>query len=251
MTIYCFNFGIFFSFAFQFSADTNDHQPVFSQALYVVDISENIEEGTEILQLHATDDDEDKKLFYSLHATQDPVSLKLFKVDSVSGSIIVSHKLDRELISRHTLIVIVKDQGTPAKRDYAKVHINVHDFNDHSPTFTSKIVQGKVHETAALGSSVVQVVAIDKDIGENARIEYSIVSGNIGNAFKIDPVMGGISVAKELDMSILTEYMLQVKATDHGSPSLSSQIPVHIGKLIYVFNKFKLWLFAINDLCYN
>lgn len=208
--------------------DINDHRPEFTEPEYVADISENIEEGTEVLQLHATDRDEDKKLFYSLHAARDPVSLKLFRVDSVSGKILTSQKLDRELIAEHELIVIVKDQGTPAKRNYAKVTVRVHDHNDHIPEFTAKIVQGKVYETAAIGSNVVQVYAIDRDLGDNAKITYSIVSGNIGNVFIIDPEMGVISVAKELDIGVMSEYMLQIKATDHGKPALFSQLPVHI-----------------------
>lgn len=188
-----------------------------------------MEEGTEVLQLHATDLDEDKKLFYSLHAAREPISLKLFRVDSVTGSITLAQQLDRELISEHVLIVIVKDQGTPAKRNYAKVIITVHDHNDNAPFFElSKIVEGKVYETAAIGSSVAQMYAIDRDIGENAKITYSIVSGNIGNVFSIEPDMGVISVAKALDINTLPEYMIQVKATDNGKPALYSQIPVHI-----------------------
>lgn len=208
--------------------DINDHRPEFTESVYRIDISENVEEGTEVLQLHATDLDEDKKLFYSLHAAREPISLKLFRVDSVTGSITLAQQLDRELISEHVLIVIVKDQGTPAKRNYAKVIITVHDHNDHSPEFTSKIVEGKVYETAAIGSSVAQMYAIDRDIGDNAKITYSIVSGNIGNVFSIEPDMGVISVAKGLDINTLPEYMIQVKATDNGKPALYSQIPVHI-----------------------
>lgn len=208
--------------------DINDHRPEFTESIYKIDISENIDEGTEILQLHATDRDEDKKLFYSLHAARDPISLKLFRVDSVTGNIILSKKLDREIINEHVLVVIVKDQGTPAKRNYAKVFITVHDHNDHIPEFTSKIIEGKVYETSTIGSSVVQVYAIDRDDGDNAKITYSIVGGNIGNVFNIDSNMGVISVAKDLDISTLSEYILQVKASDHGKPPLSSQIPVHI-----------------------
>lgn len=208
--------------------DINDHRPEFTESTYKIDISENIDEGTEILHLHATDRDEDKKLFFSLHAARDPISLQLFRVDSVTGSITLAKKLDREMISEHVLIVIVKDQGTPAKRNYAKVIITVHDHNDHVPEFTSRIVEGKVYETAAMGSNVVQVYAVDRDIGDNARISYSIVGGNIGNVFHIDSEMGIVSVAKDLDMSALSEYMLYVRATDHGKPPLSSQIPVHI-----------------------
>lgn len=208
--------------------DINDHRPEFTESVYRIDISESVEEGTEVLQLHATDQDEDKTLFYSLHAARDPSSLQLFRVDSVSGSVTLAAQLDRELISEHILIVIVKDHGTPAKRNYAKIIITVHDHNDHAPEFTTKMIQGKVFETSAVGSSVVSVYATDRDIGDNARITYSIVSGNIGNVFSIDPDMGVISAVKEFDINTLPEYMIQVKATDHGKPSLYAQIPVQI-----------------------
>lgn len=207
---------------------SNSHRPEFAETEYRVEISENTPADSEILVLHATDADDDKKLFYSLHAAKSPISLSLFRLDSVSGAITLSQKLDRELISEHLLVVSVKDQGTPAKRNFAKVFINVHDFNNHIPEFTSKLIEGKVFETSIPGTRVVQVYAIDRDTGDNARISYAIVSGNIGNAFEIDENLGIISVAKELDIQKLPEYMIQVKASDNGKTPLSSQIPVHI-----------------------
>lgn len=206
--------------------DINDHRPEFTESVYRIDISENIE-GAQLLQLHAIDLDEDKTLFYSLHAARNPISLKMFRIDSMTGSITIAQPLDRELISEHVLIVIVKDQGTPAKRNYAKVFIKVRDHNDHTPEFTTKIIQGKVFETAAVGSNVVTVYATDRDLGENGRINYSIISGNIGGVFSIDADMGTIRVAKSLTTA-MSEYMLQVKASDHGKTPLFSQIPVHI-----------------------
>lgn len=208
--------------------DSNNHRPEFTRNEYRVEISENTEREAEILQLHATDADDDKKLFYSLHAAKNPTSLTLFRVDSMSGVVTLLQKLDRELIAEHLLIVSVKDQGTPAKRNFAKVIVRVHDFNNHIPEFTSKLIEGKVFEAAAIGTQVVQLYAIDRDAGDNAKISYSIVSGNIGNAFIIDENMGSLTVAKELDIQAMQEYMLQVKASDAGKPPLSSQIPVHI-----------------------
>jgi protocadherin Fat 1/2/3 len=208
--------------------DSNNHRPEFTKHEYRVEISENTERDAEILQLHATDADDDKKLFYSLHAAKNPTSLELFRVDSMTGVVTLLQKLDRELIAEHLLIVSVKDQGTPAKRNFAKVVIRVHDFNNHIPEFTSKLIEGKVFEASAIGTQVVQLYAIDRDAGENAKISYSIVSGNIGNAFSIDEHMGSLSVAKELDIQAMQEYVLQVKASDAGKPPLSSQIPVHI-----------------------
>nr|CAD7568523.1 unnamed protein product [Timema californicum] len=208
--------------------DMNDHRPEFSDRFYHADVSEDLDEGTTILRLLATDKDEGDRLYYSWHAARESISLDLFKLDSVSGAIYLQEKLDRETIEEHVLTVMVKDQGTPSKRNYARVTITVHDHNDHSPEFTSPIIQGKVYETSSVGAVVVQVCAIDRDRGENARITYSIISGNVGNAFKVDPSLGSVSVSKDLDMSVLSEYMLIVRATDAGSPFLSSTIPVHI-----------------------
>ncbi|XP_068083906.1 fat-like cadherin-related tumor suppressor homolog [Anabrus simplex] len=208
--------------------DINDHRPVFPQKVYSIDVSENVEKGTEILQLLATDEDEDKKVFYSLHSARSPSSLSIFKIDSMTGAVTLKEKLDRETTEEHVLTVMVKDQGTPSKRNYARIIVTVHDHNDHPPEFTTQIIQGKVYETASIGSAVVQVLAIDRDRGENARITYAITSGNIGNVFSIDPALGTIQIARELDLGVMSEYMLIVKATDNGSPSLTSTVPVHI-----------------------
>jgi len=80
-------------------------------------------------------------------------------------------------MDQHWLTVMVKDQGTPSKRNYARVHIRVHDFNDHAPEFSSTHIQGRVFETVSIGSAVLQVMATDNDFGDNAKITYSIISG--------------------------------------------------------------------------
>lgn len=71
----------------------------------------------------------------------------------------------------------VRDQDVPVKRNYARIIINVSDTNDHTPWFTSPSYEGRVYESAAVGSAVLQVTALDKDKGKNAEIVYSIESG--------------------------------------------------------------------------
>ncbi|KAL1114860.1 hypothetical protein AAG570_007684, partial [Ranatra chinensis] len=208
--------------------DINEHLPVFSQPLYTANVSEILPVGSEVVHLEATDRDHDSKVQYSLHCAQSPSSLHMFKVDYQTGSITVAQRLDRESIAEHILTVMVKDQGTPAKRNFARVIITVHDANDHPPEFSLTLIQGRVFETSAVGTTVLNVAAIDKDHGLNAAITYSITSGNVGNAFTLDPILGTLNVARELDMAIMTEYMLIVKATDSGTPPLSNSVPVHI-----------------------
>lgn len=208
--------------------DINDHRPEFSEKLYKVEISEAVPLYTEVLKLKATDRDHNDKLIYSFHSAENILSLRTFMLDSITGAISLAASLDRETLSEHILTVMVRDGGTPAKRNFARVKIIVHDHNDHTPHFSDKILVGKVFESAAIGSAVLRAYAVDHDKGENARITYSIVSGNVGNVFSIDSGLGIITTARELDQTSVTEYTLQIKATDHGQPGLSSTVPAHI-----------------------
>ncbi|BES90547.1 Laminin G domain [Nesidiocoris tenuis] len=208
--------------------DINEHRPTFSKPLYTANVSESVTVGTEIIKLSASDLDQDSKVVFSLHSAQSSSSLHHFAVDYLTGAISVIQPLDRETISEHVMTVMVKDQGTPAKKNFARVVVTVHDANDHTPEFSVSLIQGRVFETSPIGITVLTLNAVDKDHGENAEIVYTLSSGNVGNAFTLDPVDGTLHVARELDIGSMTEYMLIVKASDKGSPPLSSTIPVHI-----------------------
>jgi protocadherin Fat 1/2/3 len=95
----------------------------------------------------------------------------------VAGVIMVSEALDREEMSRHMLTIMVRDQGIPSKKSFARVEIYIEDDNDHTPRFLSKVFEGRVFETAAIGCSVVQVMAMDEDKGSNSELSYAILSG--------------------------------------------------------------------------
>ena len=71
----------------------------------------------------------------------------------------------------------VRDQEFPYRRNLARVIVNVEDANDHSPYFTNPLYEASVFESAALGSAVLQVTALDKDKGENAELIYTIEAG--------------------------------------------------------------------------
>ena len=85
--------------------------------------------------------------------------------------------LNREAVGRHELVVMVRDQGTPSKRNLARVIIDVRDHNDHPPVFLTPAFEALVFETAAVGTAVVQVRATDRDTGVNAHLVYSILTG--------------------------------------------------------------------------
>lgn len=63
------------------------------------------------------------------------------------------------------------------KRNLVRVIVNVDDTNDNAPWFVGTPFSGRVFESAAVGSAVLQVTAHDKDKGRNAEIVYSLESG--------------------------------------------------------------------------
>ena len=90
------------------------------------------------------------------------------------------------------------------------------------------LIQVRIFETAAVSSVVTSMLAVDKDRGANAKIAYSISGGNVGGAFLIEADSGLVRVNQPLDVAVVHEYMLVVKASDGGSPSLSSTCRVHV-----------------------
>jgi protocadherin Fat 1/2/3 len=157
--------------------DANDHRPQFSERSYSAEVSESVAVGTTVAQLRASDADADGRVFFSLHAARNPSSLRTFRIDSVTGAVTLAERLDRETVDEHQLVVMVKDQGTPSKRNYARLTLKVHDHNDHAPTFAESLMQVRVFETSAVGTLVAQLQAIDLDRGEHARVSYAITSG--------------------------------------------------------------------------
>ncbi|XP_062333238.1 protocadherin Fat 1a isoform X1 [Osmerus eperlanus] len=208
--------------------DTNNHRPQFSQPRYEVSVPEDTPPDTEVLRIGATDEDEKNKLTFTLLSSTDPFSLKKFRLDPGTGVLYTAERLDHETMCRHILTVMVRDQDIPVKRNLVRVMVNVEDTNDNAPWFVGSPYTGRVYESAAVGSAVLQVTALDKDKGQNAEIVYSIESGNVANSFTIDPVLGTVTVAKELDRSQKNQFELSVKATDKGTPPLSATTTVHI-----------------------
>ena len=163
--------------------DYNDNIPVLKKEIYTVDILENVDIGTEVVQIEATDPDIDDQLSFRLYSTADSNSKAKFQVDLWTGMITVKEPLDHEVQRQHILNIEVKDQGLVTHRTHARVIINIVDINDHVPLFSAESYSGQVFENAAVGTQVVEVYAYDRDEGVNAEVTYSILSGRFCTRF--------------------------------------------------------------------
>jgi protocadherin Fat 4 len=115
--------------------------------------------------------------------------------------------------------------------DEAQVIISIQDGND-PPEFLQNLYEASVSEGENLGTRVLTVRAIDKDVRpQNNQFSYSIIGGNVGQAFKIDPQSGDVETAKLLDRETVPSYELVIGAIDTGSPPQTGTASVKINLL--------------------
>ncbi|KAM9471158.1 cadherin EGF LAG seven-pass G-type receptor 1 [Clarias gariepinus] len=203
-------------------SDTNDHKPVFEQNEYRVSIRENVEVGFEVMTIRATDGDAPSNANMIYKILNDAKVNEVFEIDPRNGLVKTRIRPDREVLSHYQLIVEANDQGRdPAPCSAtATVHITVEDENDNFPQFSEKRYVVQVLENVPVNSEVVQVKATDRDAGNNGKVHYSIISGNVKGQFYIHSPTGIIDVINPLDYENIREYNLRIKAQDGGRPPL-------------------------------
>ncbi|XP_004685264.1 PREDICTED: protocadherin-23 [Condylura cristata] len=197
----------------------------FSHPLYRGIVTENCEAGTSIVTVSAIvpDSSKDSITYSILSGNEDGV----FSLCSKSGELTVKEPkfLDFEIRNEIQLIVLADSRGRSA---YSKVAVSIQDANDNFPGFQQSVYQASVPEGQGYGAHVIQILATDLDSGLNGLIEYSILSGNLGEAFQVDALSGAISTSCMLDHELTPSYSLIVQATDKGTPRLSGTTIVKI-----------------------
>ncbi|KAG5330656.1 FAT protein, partial [Acromyrmex charruanus] len=207
----------------------NEYYPHFIQPVFHMDVSESAEVGTSVGAVQATDQDsgEDGRVYYLFVGSSND---RGFSIGSDTGIVRVSRQLDRETQNRVVLTVMAKNGGgiRGNDTDEAQVIISIQDGND-PPEFLQNNYNTNVSESAIHGTRVIIVRAIDKDIKpQNNQFSYSIINGNLGQAFKVDPQTGDIETAKQLDRETVSSYDLTIGAIDTGSPPQTGTAMVHI-----------------------
>lgn len=76
----------------------------------------------------------------------------------------------------------------------------------------------------SIGQEIGTVIAEDRDAGENGRVTYTILSGNLYGSFDFNKTTGVLFVAREIDRELASQYSLQVKAVDNSATNPQSNI---------------------------
>uniref|UniRef100_A0A8B9J6P8 Cadherin-23 n=1 Tax=Astyanax mexicanus TaxID=7994 RepID=A0A8B9J6P8_ASTMX len=197
-----------------------DEAVAFMLAGYETSLNENIATGTEVIQVRAQSADNLNQLSYRFDPDTSPAALALFKIDSITGRITVTGRIDREKGDSYTLTVVADDGGP--KRGSTVVSITILDENDNSPEFDiMSDVSVNVPEDTPMGRRVAVVLARDRDAGKNGLVNFTLVAGNMQDVFAIQTVnntYGDVFVNAPLDREAIDRYLLKVRATDNGSP---------------------------------
>ncbi|KFD66569.1 hypothetical protein M514_01566 [Trichuris suis] len=163
------------------------------------------------------------RIRYSIAAGNDGAA---FRVDSESGDLFSTEKLDYELRNHYELVLAAMDSDNPQLESFTVVNVRLTDVNDNAPTFDRTVYRAMILEEEPAPMPVVQVHAADKDSGSNGRIVYSLGPNESLVTFDIDSQTGLITTMQSLDREKASCYRLFVTATDGGEPQLSSEAVV-------------------------
>uniref|UniRef100_A0A3Q2Y996 Cadherin 24 n=1 Tax=Hippocampus comes TaxID=109280 RepID=A0A3Q2Y996_HIPCM len=168
--------------------DINDNPPVFDEGPYSATVPEmaNI---TSIIQVTATDADDptygnSARLVYTLVQGQ-----QYFSVDPQTILRTAVPDMDRETQDQYFVVLQAKDMGghLGGLSGTTTVTVTLSDVNDNPPRFT-QMWSFSVSELAVPGAEIGRISASDADLGDNAKLEYTILEGETGDTFNITAV---------------------------------------------------------------
>ncbi|KAM4677089.1 protocadherin gamma-B2-like isoform 5-T5 [Discoglossus pictus] len=141
--------------------------------------------------------------------------------------------LDREQMSEFNITIKATDKGTPPLSTLKTIRLEISDVNDNPPVFEESSYILFIQENKLPGSLIYGVQATDVDLGDNAKIVYSIVNKNkndipVSSYISINAMTGDLYAQRQFDYEQLREFEIKVTAKDNGSPPQESNVTVKI-----------------------
>ncbi|XP_062332871.1 protocadherin alpha-13 [Osmerus eperlanus] len=205
--------------------DSNDNHPVFSQELYSVTLLENVEVGTVVVKVNATDLDEgvNGEVEYSFGGELEPKVYDVFNLDKATGIIRMKGQVNFEDVDVYKLDIHATDKGQPPMSTDCRILIKILDLNDNKPEIEVTSLSNMLSEDSKPGTVVSLISVSDKDSGINGKVVCTL-SGDV--PFELKPSyqdnMFSLVTKHKLDRELVSYYDITITATDCGQPPLSS-----------------------------
>ncbi|QDV13024.1 putative outer membrane protein PmpB precursor [Rosistilla oblonga] len=206
--------------------DLNDTAPTIANPP-LIGVSELATAGTTVANLSATDPDSGTTL--QNWTITDGNADGIFAIDANTGRITIANttNLDFESTTGYSLSVTVSD-GVNTSAVQA-VSIAIEDANDNVPVIAAG-QQFSVTAAAPNNTLLGTLTASDLDASSTVLQNWTIVDGNIGNAFSLDATTGELRVQDQtaLDATATPVYTLRVTVSDGVNASTIETVRIDV-----------------------
>ncbi|KAM4035221.1 protocadherin gamma-B2-like isoform 6-T6 [Anomaloglossus baeobatrachus] len=211
--------------------DVNDNAPEISITSLSSPIPEDSAPGTMIALIEVHDQDSGDNADVDCQILED-VPFNLLSSDTYYR-LVLSAGIDREKTSSYNITIIATDRGSPPLSSTRVLTFDISDVNDNPPIFFKSTYTAYVPENNLPGASIFRIQASDTDTGDNAKIIYSISNTitetpSMTSYFSINVETGVLYAQRSFDYEQNKEFIIEVTASDNGSPSLSSNVTLFI-----------------------
>ena len=204
--------------------DSNDNDPMFDNATYVVNIPENTPVRDTVVIVHAADKDVgvNGRVVYGFSSQTRAMYGSLFGINNQTGEIFVKGRLDHEEAAIYHLMVTAADQGPDSLPADATVVVHILDLNDNPPQITvntlaaSATNRAEIAEDSPTGTFVAHVTVTDPDSGNNGRFNCSLNDNSFSLVQKYETEYQIITAAG-LDRERVPQYNLALVCRDMGA----------------------------------
>ncbi len=184
-------------------------------------VPENSLPDTFVAQIHISSDAED------VSCQLDSQDFGLEQLTDGEYKLLTKSVFDHEEKQAYNIDIICIEHGQPPLETSKSIQILIEDENEHAPFFLSSAYFTSIPENSPIGTTLIQVDAIDPDDKENGQISYKI--GQQENSMvEIDKSSGLITTKSTFDAEEMDHFDFEVIAVDHGNHPLSSTVTVYV-----------------------
>ncbi|XP_044883708.1 protocadherin gamma-B5-like isoform X4 [Mauremys mutica] len=212
--------------------DENDNTPEMTLTSVYSPVPEDSMPGTVIALMKARDRDDGGNGEVTCRI-QDNLPFKIISSSNNYYKLLTDSPLDRERTPEYNITITATDKGSPPLSTQKTILLQISDVNDNSPVFEKTSYTAYVPENNPSGASIFSVEASDRDLDQNARVIYSVLSSSLeevplSSYISINSQTGAIYAQRSFDYEQFREFEVQVQAQDGGSPPLSSNVTVRV-----------------------
>ncbi|CAF2963653.1 unnamed protein product [Rotaria sp. Silwood2] len=212
--------------------DSNDNVPKFEHEKYQIKLREDTPIGTNIIHIHAYDNDEglNALINYTI-MTDNPLSSFPFQINVTTGIIKLLQSLDYEYETNYHFSVRARDNGPDAVSVYAQIEIDILDVNDCPPDIDFILPDNHsqknifyIEEEKENNTRLFHLSVSDKDSVNNKILLKLLTYQNLFQLNEQYNDLYNLVIIGKLDREQQEEYKLIFEAKDQGTEqSLTTQ----------------------------